>query len=136
MIDRICKYINNYFDSESFEGDYSITNQVLDEAGFLSVGEYYRITGSRYNDGVHVHPALDLQDESFSGTIFKISLPKDFIKLADNIREFCRKNGEYTSVYLKESFGGYSYTKLTTGDGSAPSWQNVFKKELNMWRKI
>ena len=46
-----------------------------------------------------------------------------------------KKNGEVAaSPFASESFGGYSYTKITSASGI--SWQSQFRARLNRWKKL
>jgi hypothetical protein len=65
-----------------------------------------------------------------------MAVPPGFIALAAEIEEYNRSDAGKASPYTSESFGGYSYTKATNSDGSPVSWQKVFAKRLNAWRKI
>ena len=105
---------------------------------FLADGQYFRICGSVFNDGLHQYPATDLVDEEFSGAIWALAIPPAVVDLADEIGAWQEKNGEASaSPYQSESFGGYSYSKATDGaSGGAVTWQSAFKKQLSAWRKI
>ena len=105
---------------------------------FLADGQYFRICGSVFNDGLHQYNVLDLVDETFTGTIWALAIPKAVIELADEIQKWQEKNGEASvSPYQSESFGGYSYSKATDAEtGGAVTWQSAFKQQLSAWRKI
>ena len=105
---------------------------------FLADGQYFRICGSVFNDGLHQYNVLDLVDETFNGTIWALAIPKAVIELADEIGKWQEKNGEAaSSPFSSESFGGYSYSKSTDAEtGGAVTWQSAFKQQLSAWRKI
>ena len=105
---------------------------------FLADGQYFRICGSVFNDGLHQYPATDLVDEDFSGAIWALAIPPAVVDLADEIGAWQEKNGEASaSPYQSESFGGYSYSKATDAEtGGAVTWQSAFKRQLSAWRKI
>lgn len=149
MIEQICAYIHNYFYGDRYAGTFTITNGVLEVPGLID-GQYFRICGSRLNDGVYIYPAMPepgkpaiLQDETFDGVIWDMRPPKTFLNLVTEIETWQAKYGEaINSPYQSESFGGYSYS-LKSGtnasgqaDNSAASWQGVFKSRLNEWRKL
>ena len=100
---------------------------------FLQDGQYFRILGSVYNDGVYQYPAV-LTDEVFEGQIWAMRVPPAFIALSGEIDEYITKNAE--SPYTSESFGGYSYTKATGESGAPLTWRDVFASRLNAWRKL
>ena len=105
---------------------------------FLADMQYFRICGSVFNDGLHQYNVLDLVDETFTGTIWALAIPKAVIDLADEIGKWQEKNGEAaSSPFSSESFGGYSYSKSTDAEtGGAVTWQSAFKQQLSAWRKI
>lgn len=142
MLSEICSEINNYFSNglPKYVGEIAITEGVLDECG-LQQGQYYRIIGSVFNDGVHQHPADDLQDEVFNGAVWHMGVPKEVIDLANEIKDWQTKYGGADSAALSpftsESFGGYSYSKGTNANGgSSATWQSAFASRLNKWRKV
>ena len=105
----------------------------------LHVGQYFRIVGSVFNDGVYRYgDDLQLTDETFNGAVWALAIPKPVIDLANEIEAWETKNGEVASgVYQSESFGGYTYTKATdAATGGAVSWQSAFRSRLNAWRKV
>lgn len=102
-------------------------------------GQYFRIIGSVFNDGVHRYTDdLELIDEEFEGAVWALAIPRAVIALAREIGEWNEKNGAAaTSPYESESFGGYSYTKATDSTtGGAVTWQTAFRGRLAEWRKV
>lgn len=137
MLTEICRELNNWFDVRRILGDFSIVGGALEIDG-IQTGQYFRIVGSVFNDGVYQYPASDLQDESFSGGVWLMAVPKEVLQLSDDVDKWTAK---YTDVvnspYTSESFGGYSYSKASGNDGAAGvTWQSVFRKRLNRWRKL
>jgi len=144
MLSEICQELKNWFDRNQpkFHGDFEISDgKITDEAFIVAIqnNQYFRIIGSIFNDGVYKYTDdLELTDESFSGSIWFMAIPKEVIALSTEITEWLTKYGEsINSPYQSESFGGYSYNKSSGGsDSSAPSWQSTFASKLNLWRKI
>ena len=139
MLEQVLMNIRNWFPVKG--GIYSGTFTIKDGGitlPFLADGQYFRICGSVFNDGLHQYPATDLVDEEFSGTIWELAIPHAVVDLADEIGAWQEKNGEASaSPYQSESFGGYSYSKATdSASGGAVTWQSVFKRQLSAWRKI
>ena len=139
MLEQVLMNIRNWFTADG--GIYSGTFTIKDGGialPFLANGQYFRICGSLFNDGLHQYPEDDLVDETFNGTIWALAIPKAVIDLADEIQNWQEKNGEASvSPYQSESFGGYSYSKATDAEtGGAVTWQSAFKKQLSAWRKI
>lgn len=141
LLEKILDHINNYFVVKMVEGDFTISSGEID-VDFLQDGQYFKIFGSVFNDGVHEYPAVDLTDETFSGVIWAMAVPPSVIALYAEIEDWCDKYGDVASgPYVSESFGGYSYSKgaLSGQSGSssdADAWKSVFKSRLNRWRKI
>ena len=139
MLEQVLMNIRRWFPVEG--GIYSGTFTIKDGGitlPFLADMQYFRICGSVFNDGLHQYNVLDLIDETFTGTIWALAIPKAVIELADEIQKWQEKNGESsTSPYQSESFGGYSYSKATDAEtGGAVTWQSAFKQQLGAWRKI
>ena len=136
MLDEILAEIRNYFTVSVHSGDFEVIGGKLSPLDFLQNGQYFRIVGSVMNDGVYRYPYSGLTDETFSGEIWALAVPPTLIALAADIEEYEKKAKETVSPYTSESFGGYSYTKATDSNGSPLSWEKVFAKRLNKWRKI
>ena len=109
---------------------------------FLQNGQYFRIIGSVFNDGVYKYDdELKLTDETFDGTIWALAIPKGLLKLVEEIETWTEVNSEkLNSPFQSESFGGYSYTLKSGnsdgGSGGGLTWQSAFSARLNQWRKI
>ena len=138
---QICEHLRNWFAAaeDKYTGNFRITGGTLTGNNMpeLLNGEYFRIVGSRLNDGVYQYPAVELNDEEFSGAIWRMRIPASVIALSDEIEAFNTSDAAAASPYTSESFGGYSYIKTGSGDGvSAYGWQDAFRSRLNRWRKV
>ena len=145
MLTELCQELRNWFERKKFFGTFTIENGQIDlPDGSLQSGQYFRIVGSVFNDGVHKYdPESESQlvDEVFEGAIWSMGVPPAVVDLSERISEWVTKYGDsVSSPYQSESFGGYSYTKASSGQGNAgsssPTWQSTFASELNRWRKI
>lgn len=142
QLKEICDYIHNYFEYEYFEGEYAITDGSIDLSKVrIQENQYYMIEGSVFNDGIHKHVSTDLSDETFTGTIITMRVPKDVLDVLSEATEWENKNASVLSSPLNsESFGGYSYSKGSSSkkDGSQGqfTWRDVFGDRLNAYRKI
>lgn len=111
-------------------------------ASSLLDGQWYRISGSYLNDGLHQHPATDLTDETFDGTIDLLAIPRPLLRVVDDITAWQERNGAASEgPYASESFGGYSYTLKSdsgsnSGSGGLSGWRLAFRDRLNPWRKM
>ena len=137
MLTEICQELKNWFCHEIHIGEFTIVDGELADVEFLE-GQYYRIVGSILNDGVHYYDDV-LRDETFEGAVWMMAIPPSFLDLVDKIEAWTVDNADaLNGPYQSESFGGYSYSKATGGQGGqhAYSWQNAFGADLNRWRKI
>lgn len=137
MLEEVLRYLHNFFLVEIHEGTFAVEKGSI-ALPFLQNGQYFRVVGSVFNDGVYQHPKSGLTDETFDGSIWSLAIPSPVISLVSEISEWQEKNAEtLSSPYVSESFGGYSYTKRSgSGDDLVPSWQDVFGARLSGWRKI
>lgn len=135
MLEAVLTHIKNWFLVDVYERTYTIENNTL-VLPFLQEGQYYRICGSVFNDGLHKY-GEELQNETFTGTVWALAIPKAVVELANDIEAWHAKNGEAAqSPYSSESFGGYSYTKATDSTTGGPvTWETAFRRQLNPYRK-
>ena len=138
MLEKVLLHLKNWFPVDVYEGTYTIQDSTL-EMPFLQEGQYYRICGSVFNDGLHKYGDTSdkLQNETFTGTVWALAIPKAVVEKAAEIEEWLAKNGETAkSPYASESFGGYTYSKATDPTtGGSVTWQAAFRSDLNPWRK-
>jgi hypothetical protein len=148
----LCAEVNNYFVVSKVFGVVSIEdngkNIYLDETtttvptdkntviyDLAQDGQYFRIVGSLFNDGVYQAPDYNLHDEIFEGAVWLMAVPSNFVELLNEINTWLEKNSEVlNSPYQSESFGGYSYSR--SSDTSLNTWQGAFASRLRKWRKI
>ena len=152
MLSEVCDFVHNYFEYEIHHGTFSIVNGDIDLTGLVKNGQRFRILGSALNDGIYTYydesalynddddALADLMDETFTGAIIAMAIPKAFLKIVSDITEWQNKNSQIVeSPYTSESFGGYSYTK-STGSGSNAGgvlgWRDIFRARLNAYRRI
>lgn len=139
MLEQVLRHLNNWFLVEIHEGTFTVENGSI-ALPFLLTHQYFRICGSVFNDGLHQYPAVDLTDETFTGSVWALAVPKAVVTLSEDITAWEKKNGEAVlSPYTSESFGGYSYTKASggkAGTSAVTGWQDAFRVRLNNWRKL
>lgn len=141
MLTELCGVLRNWFETDKISGTYTVKNGSV-ALPFLQNGQYFRIVGSVFNDGVHRYPTYALTDETFDGAIWPMAVPPAVLQLEMDIKAWQEKNGEAAaSPFMSESFGGYSYSKASTGtsgsgSGTIITWQTAFKARLHQWRKI
>lgn len=142
MLTELCAELKNWFDRDQpkWYGQFKIENGAIELD--LQSGQYFRIIGSVFNDGVYQYPVSDLTDEVFSGAVWAMAVPPAVIALSEEIDAWQTQYADVLkSPYTSESFGGYSYTRASGGSSGgvsndAPSWQSTFASRLNQWRKI
>ena len=156
LLDEVCAYLRNYFDDgqpHTF-GEIEIKNGALFTPCDLKAGQYFRIVGSTFNDGVYEFPTTTLRvDETFNGAVWGMAVPPDLISLISEIEAWRAKYEDPNtkdgavnlSPFVSESFGGYSYSKgggsSTTDTGATTSaggstWLGIFGGRLQRWRRL
>ena len=139
MLEQVLMHLKNWFlvPGGIHEGTYTIEDGGI-ALPFLANGQYFRICGSVFNDGLHQYPAFDLKAETFDGSVWALAVPQAVIDLSTEIEAWQKKNGDASvSPYQSESFGGYSYSKATdSATGGALTWQSAFRSRLSAWRKL
>lgn len=142
MLTELCAELKNYFlrdrEDDIHSGTYTISSGSIEPLDFLQDGQYFRIAGSVFNDGVHQYPSNDLADEVFTGTVWAMAVPPAVIALSEEIDEWNTANAEViNSPYQSESFGGYSYNKGNSTSGSGGyTWKDQFAPRLAKWRRL
>lgn len=147
MLTEVCAKLRNYFclEGDKVFGDFSIVDGKLTPPVGLEDGQYYRIVGSVFSDGVHRSSDFLSHDEDFHGAVWKMRVPKDVLDIVDEIEEWQKKYGDVDSQnmspYTSESFGGYSYSKGYGGSGqestgSGTTWESAFMSRLSPYRRI
>ena len=148
----LCEYLKNWFDDGCpvhvgkitiAEGTIQCSCDFLNSEVQLAVGQYFRVAGSVFNDGVHCYPDMDMVDEVFDGTVTPMRIPPAVLSLLEEIINWRDKyegiDSNVMSPYQSESFAGYSYSKAGAGGNSGDGvggWQAAFKNRLTHWRKI
>lgn len=147
MLSELCAELRNYFVKEIHSGIFTINGSGIESLPFLSEGQYFRIVGSVFNDGVWLNTSegmSGMRPETFSGAVWAMAVPLDVIALSEDIEAWRNKyeriGSAAMSPYMSESFGGYSYQKGSSlagsGGNGGTSWQNTFRTKLNKWRKL
>lgn len=146
---ELCMECRNFHKPDIYPGTYKITGGVIEPLPDIPDGAWVRIVGSLYNDGCYQFPGSGLTDETFTGAVWMMHVPPDFVALLDDINAWEAANAEAiqnataevlaSGPYTSESFAGYTYTKKTSIGDVATSWRDPrlgFSARLNQWRKI
>lgn len=136
MLEAVLTHLHNWFPAKNgrHAGAFVIASGALSPDVGLVSGQYYRIRGSVFNDGLHKMGGDDqLKDETFTGEVWALSVPQAVQALAEEVSAWVEKNPETDKV--SESFGGYSYSRAQNASGGAGGWQAAFAGRLNAWRR-
>lgn len=141
MLDKILRELgwyrrpNQYVDRIEV-GRFTIEGGNITPSDFLKEKEYFRIVGSKLNDGLYQHPNAELTNETFDGAVWVMRLPPAVVTLAQEIEKYEKSDAGKPSAFTSESFGGYAYSKATNAKGVPLSWKGVFEDDLRPWRMI
>ena len=146
MLNEICAWLKNWFEKDHYFGTFTISGgSLLGMSDKLLEGQYFRIIGSVFNDGIYQYPTMDLADETFDGAVWALAIPKDLTLLSQEIEAWMAEYGGVGSFlmspFASESFAGYSRSKASGGVSSSesnaePPWASVFGGRLARWRKL
>lgn len=146
VLEQVLNHIHNWFVYDQMDVRCAIEGGSLPASVSIPKGAWYRIQGSLFNDGLHRHPAADLQDETFDGTITVCAIPNALLDVVEEIEEWqdaysAGQKKALGSPYSSESFDGYSYSirsdlTANSGSGGLTGWQAAFASQLNPWRKM
>lgn len=140
-INDFCEEVNNYFEQTRIFGEFEIVYGSIDLDKYsVQEGQYIRIVGSVFNDGVYqypIPPENELVDEKFDGAIWVMAVPSSVITQIEEVNQWEATNQPtLNSPYQSESFGGYSYTLKTENAEGGLNWQTHFRRKLDRWRKV
>ena len=140
-INDFCEEVNNYFEQTRIFGKFEIINGNIDLNRYgIQEGQYIRVVGSVFNDGVYqypIPPENELVDEKFDGAIWVMAVPSSVVTQIEEINQWEATNqSTLNSPYQSESFGGYSYTLKTENAEGGLDWQTHFRRKLDRWRKV
>ena len=144
---ELCAELRNYFDRglPKYFGKIEIKDGQIevDSKIDLAAGQYFRVAGSVFNDGVHQYPDYDMIDEVYHGSVRAMAVPPTVVALCEEMDAWEKNYAkEVEKPYSSEAISGvYSYTKAQGGSangGSSPTVTafDIFARKLNKWRKI
>ncbi len=146
----ICLELHNFWDVSRHFDTFTISDGEIDLSELVAKneikpGQYYRVVGSIFNDGIYQFGVDDLrQDETFYGGVWLLAIPHDIVLLVEKINAWKDAHSDdlakLDGPYQSESFNGYSYSlRSALADGSVgadDAWKKQFRSALNQWRKI
>ncbi len=142
LMDEVCAETNNFFISHNYRGAFEIKNGIISPSDFIKNGQYFKISGSTFNDGIYqssfgvISPDDVVRDEKFIGNVWAMNVPPAFIALLSDIKKWTETEEPQKNAYVSESFSEYSYTKATGANGAPLTWKDVFSERLKRYRKV
>lgn len=135
MLETLLDTMHNWFEIPGAQrsGEFKVVSGVLN-LDFVAHGQYYRVTGSVFNDGLHRYPEKLKDDEAFDGVIAPLAVPVAVVELADRIKAWRESNPETDKI--SESFGGYSYSRGENDSSASGGWRTAFAGEIRRWKKV
>lgn len=137
LIDILREVRNSFWDGWKSTGEFVSVEGIIELPGIFAPGNYVLLK-SPTNISVymlHNYPEEqkflleDTINQTFN-SVFRLQIPEDFIRLSKEIEEFRRNTPN--SAIVSEQFGEYRYTLGKTNE----SWELVFKKSLDRYRKM
>ena len=150
---ELCQELKNWFVRRTYTGTIELADdgKVYCNGNLVQLlyGQYYRVKGSVFSDGIHKYPEPPLVDathEIFSGTVWTMAVPKPVLVLAKDISDWRAKYESVESAamspFTSEQVPNYSYSKSSNNNsssgenGGVSGWKSVFASRMNAWRKI
>ena len=131
----IMRQVNNFFAVGYMDGAFDVWGGVLNPAPDAA---YVYVSGSMTHDGVWALKGGQLDGdttpgESFTGRVWLLAPPADFLALCGEIAAYDEKNP--AGAPASETFGEYTYTRPNVYTGGGP-WQTVFAGRLARYRRM
>ena len=82
---ELCAECRNWFTRGVIRGRFTVRNGELSPLDGIEPGTWIRIVGSIHNDGVYQYPHGEFTDEEFSGAVWILAIPPDFVALQKDI---------------------------------------------------
>lgn len=130
-IAAVMRHVRNYFERGFIDGEFTVSGGVLTP---MPRAPYVAISGSVWHDGVfRVDQLRETPEETFTGRVWALHPPDDFVQLCEEIAAYDEKNP--AGALQSESFGEYSYTRAS-GQSGVIGWQGVFAQRLTPYRRM
>lgn len=135
-IAAVMRHVRNFFTRGYIDGEFTVSGGVLTPA---PLSPYAAITGSAFYDGVYsmTDPLPEGKPETFTGRVWLLHPPDDFVRLCEQISQYDDKNP--VGAMQSESFGEYTYRRPVVGmngSGGLASWQTAFAIHLMPYRRM
>lgn len=134
----VMRQCRNYFESGYIDGTFRIAGNALQG---MDGARWVYISGSNLHDGVWEladgyltgRDVCGLDDEVFTGRVWFLSPPPEFLDLCKTIREYEEKNP--VGALVQERFGEYSYMRNMRA-GQSSGWESMFAAALAPYRRM
>lgn len=144
MLTEVCGYLNNYFDVKRYSGLIKIEDGVVycdNKQISINEGQHFALLRKNFVTGVYVYGTDTLDNKEFNGMVWIMDVPSNVLAIVDEISAWQEKYGSLDSAnmgpFQSESFGGYTYSKGSSSNGSSSlSWQDAFKSRLGQYKKV
>lgn len=141
MLLEIMEHIDRSFVETIDRGTFTIENERLITDVAYVKGQYIRIVGSFNNDGIYkltdtLYTLTGAEDETWTGAVAGLRIPPDFLKLAEEIKEWherAKGNPNY-GLLTSENVKNWSGSMATNKDGAVVRWQDHFRQDLKRYR--
>lgn len=135
-IAAVMRHLRNYFERDCYEGEITIRGGVVTPS---VSAPYVYISGSDAHDGVKkLAGGAILEDskgdETFTGRMWTLHPPDDFLALCESIAAYEEKNP--VGALASETLNEYSYTKQNNGRGGVMTWEEAFAARLVPYRRM
>lgn len=131
-VSDVMRHVRNHFIRDVLEGEFTQASGVLTPAEDFAPGMWIAITGKDAPFGVYRLDEKggipDLDDTVFSGTIYRLDPPADFLRLCGDIGCWAAANPD--PGVESEKLGAYSVSR------KAVSWQEAFAPALHPYRRM
>jgi len=140
---------NNWFIDEAAQesGEFGISESKLRLKLDLRVGSWvllspgvgcFRIMDKKKSAQAFTYTLehADGIDHTWSGTVYEMRLPLNFIRLAQRVLSWANSDeAKPTSVSGETVAGVYTWRRANGANGLPIGWQEIFSKELNAYRR-
>ena len=131
-VSDVMRHVRNHFVRDSITGPWQHTGGVLTPADRLSPGMWVAIVGDDAPLGVFQLDELGgihgLEDRAWTGTLYRLDPPADFIRLCGDIACWNTANPDPAST--GEKLGQYSLSR------QAMNWQTAFAIALAPYQRM
>ena len=131
-VSDVMRHVRNHFIRDAVEGDFAQADGMLTPANTFEAGMWIAVTGEDAPCGVY---RLDekagipgMEDTIFSGTVYRLAPPADFLRLCGDISCWAAANPDPSME--SEKLGAYNVSR------KALTWQEAFAPALQPYRRM